>query len=264
MKRGKQTSTKAAGNFGLDVEEALGFKQDLNSGQALSQQQLLHVLQADKPCDGACKSRKDNPNCLCGLVPASGSVRRKGLWQKEPQGLMHLGANPADQHRQVCQVSTFEFATNIFVVSDLSSVLRVLRVSPTWLVSAQDASLPCGLNNLGNTCYVNSALQCLFMTPIFRHAIYQVATPAADDIILGHIRWDWHALLLCSLLCSARACQAALGIFRQWCRRLFAELQSGPRFSADPKAFAQALNLDHTIQQVGTASYSGTITSQLQ
>ena len=37
------------------------------------------------------------------------------------------------------------------------------------------------------------------------------------------------------------------------CRGLFVELQSGPRFSADPKAFAQALNLDHTIQQVGTA-----------
>ena len=40
------------------------------------------------------------------------------------------------------------------------------------------------------------------------------------------------------------------------CRRLFVELQSGPRFSADPKAFAQALNLDHTIQQVYTASSS--------
>ncbi len=40
------------------------------------------------------------------------------------------------------------------------------------------------------------------------------------------------------------------------CRRLFVELQSGPRFSADPKAFAQALNLDHTIQQVCIASCS--------
>lgn len=38
------------------------------------------------------------------------------------------------------------------------------------------------------------------------------------------------------------------------CRQLFVELQSGARFSADPKAFAQALNLDHTIQQVCTAS----------
>ncbi len=34
------------------------------------------------------------------------------------------------------------------------------------------------------------------------------------------------------------------------------ELQSGPRFSADPKAFAQALNLDHTIQQACTACCS--------
>ncbi|KAL0020878.1 hypothetical protein WJX77_005350 [Trebouxia sp. C0004] len=184
MKRGKQNNLKAVGTFGLDIREALSLKHDLNSGQAVSQQQILHILQADRHCDGACKSRKDNPNCLCGVVPAAGSFRRKGLWQKEPQGLMHLGASPSDQKRQ-------------------------------------DAVLPCGLNNLGNTCYVNSALQCLFMTPIFRNSMYQIAAPAADDVILGHIR------------------------------RLFVELQSGPRFSADPKAFAQALNLDHTIQQDG-------------
>ena len=36
------------------------------------------------------------------------------------------------------------------------------------------------------------------------------------------------------------------------CRRLFAELQEGPKRSADPTCFAEALNLDRTIQQVGT------------
>ena len=102
MKRSRNNSSKASVNLGLDVNEALHLKQDLNNGCTLTHKQLLHILQADKPCDGACKSRKDIPNCLCGLVPASGSVRRKGLWQKEPHGLVHLGANPADQKRQVC------------------------------------------------------------------------------------------------------------------------------------------------------------------
>lgn len=106
MKRGKQNNSKAVGTFGLDIREALSLKQDLNVGQAVSQQQILHILQADRHCDGACKSRKDNPSCLCGVVPAAGSFRRKGLWQKEPQGLMHLGANPSDQKRQVCILIT--------------------------------------------------------------------------------------------------------------------------------------------------------------
>lgn len=101
MRRGKQTSARTSASVGLDVQEALSLKQDLDTGQPLSHKQILHILQADKACDGACKSKKDNPNCLCGLVPASGAVRRKGLWQKEPQGLMHLGANPADLKRQV-------------------------------------------------------------------------------------------------------------------------------------------------------------------
>ena len=67
-------------------------------------------------------------------------------------------------------------------------------------MSVQDSNLPCGLNNLGNTCYVNSALQCLYMNPIFRDAIYQVAAPAADDVILEHIRQGFICLMkMCSL-----------------------------------------------------------------
>ena len=99
MKRGKQNNNKL--QAALNVNEALSLKEDLKCQRVLSREQLLHVLQADKSCDSACKGKKDNPNCLCGLIPAVGSVRRKGLWQKEPQGLQHLGANPADQKRQV-------------------------------------------------------------------------------------------------------------------------------------------------------------------
>ena len=32
-------------------------------------------------------------------------------------------------------------------------------------------------------------------------------------------------------------------------RRLFAELQLGPRYSADPTPLASVLNLDHAVQQ---------------
>ncbi len=109
MKRGKQNNSKS-GIFGLEIREALSLKHDLSSGQAVSQQQILHILQADRHCDGACKSRKDNPNCPCGVVPVAGSFRRKGLWQKEPQGLMHLGANPSDQKRHVCILISRKFA----------------------------------------------------------------------------------------------------------------------------------------------------------
>lgn len=100
MKRSK-ANAKSSATLVLDVSAALELKQEIGSGKTLKQQEVLHVLHADKACENPCKGKKDNPNCLHGLLPAMGSVRRKGLWQKEPQGLMHLGANPAGLKRQV-------------------------------------------------------------------------------------------------------------------------------------------------------------------
>ena len=34
------------------------------------------------------------------------------------------------------------------------------------------------------------------------------------------------------------------------CRRLFAELQEGPKSSADPTSLAESLSLDRSVQQV--------------
>lgn len=63
------------------------------------------VLKADTaPCalyDKTCKGKADNPNCLCGLVPALESSRRQGLWQRDVAAMLKLGPDPSASKREV-------------------------------------------------------------------------------------------------------------------------------------------------------------------
>lgn len=99
---GKGKKAKSATT--LNSVEALRLKCRIEAGD-LSRAALLDLLSATQQAcdlyDKACKGKKDNPNCLCGLVPAPGSSRRKGLWQKEPDALISLGADPLNDKRQV-------------------------------------------------------------------------------------------------------------------------------------------------------------------
>ncbi len=71
----------------------------------LPRKQVQLLLSFSQACsevyDKLCKGRKDNANCLHGLIPQPGSSRRKGLWQKEPEAIQKLGADPSNKNRQV-------------------------------------------------------------------------------------------------------------------------------------------------------------------
>ncbi|PSC68725.1 ubiquitin carboxyl-terminal hydrolase 26 [Micractinium conductrix] len=177
-------------------EEAQRLKAAIEAGggslEALQPAQLLRVLKADKPCEGlyskACKgggkSSNANPNCLCHLLPAPGSHRKAGLWAKQTDVVATLGPDPADRARK-------------------------------------DRSVPVGLKNLGNTCYVNSVLQCMFANAAFRRAVYALRPPVADEPIVKELR------------------------------ELFLSMEHGCCDPVDPEPLAKALNLDHGVQQDG-------------
>ena len=49
----------------------------------------------------ACKCKKDNPNCLAGIIPGPSGFRKKGLWQKDTKALLAQGHDPNDDLKEV-------------------------------------------------------------------------------------------------------------------------------------------------------------------
>jgi ubiquitin C-terminal hydrolase len=84
--------------------------------------------------------------------------------------------------------------------------------------------LPCGLRNLGATCYLNSMLQCLFVNLPFRRAVYEWA-PKEKGVSEQQAR-------------QMRALQ-----------KLFAQMQLGNQSMYDPTEFASTLALNNVVQQ---------------
>ena len=97
------------------------------------------------PCPPNCKGGARRRDCVCGLVPPVGAWRRSGLWQKDLDAL----------------------------------VRRAVGDDPRTL-ARRPRTKPAGLKNLGSTCYVNAALQCLFALPSFRASVFAMK-PERDE-----------------------------------------------------------------------------------
>ena len=126
-----------------------------------------------------------NPNHIDGILPSENGFRHKGIWKRTLDAVIE-----ADEPEPAAQ-------------RDIHST-------------------PAGLSNLGNTCYVNSALQVLFTNERFRYAILRLEQDVvdADD----------------------------KGILRE-VRKLFIDMQYGPNATANPTAFVEVLQLQASEQQ---------------
>ena len=134
------------------------------------------------------QGKANDPSCLCGLIPAPNSYRMSGLWSKT------AGKNVDDSIRD----------------ADPKASARKGKHSPV------------GLSNLGNTCYINSVLQCLFAIDEFKYAIIGFSEPQLEknDVF-------------------------------QSLRNIFVRMECGPRSYVDPEPLISALRLDSSVQQDG-------------
>jgi hypothetical protein len=148
-----------------------------------SNQERLRVLNASKDAKPVTSAR--NPNFFGDLIPAEGGYRVKGIWKKSVDAVVDLDRPEASAQRDIY-------------------------------------GIPAGLSNLGNTCYMNSALQVLFTNRVFRNAVLRLE----GDVVS----------------------QDETGILREL-RKLFIAMQFGSNSVADPTRFVEVLKLQTGEQQ---------------
>lgn len=144
-----------------------------------------------------CKGMALDPACLCGLIPENDTkYRMAGLWSKS--------AKKTDDDADI----------------------------PTKRTGKQNRA---GLENLGNTCYINSVLQTLFSIEAFKQAVLEAWMHQEQNI---------------QILEEAPHPVRVLGALKD----IFVKLEVGPESVVDPAPLIEALRLDSSVRWLGGTS----------
>eukprot|EP00890_Picochlorum_soloecismus_P003755 jgi/Picsp_1/4380/NSC_01886-R1_ubiquitin carboxyl-terminal hydrolase 26-like len=190
----KAGSSKKKVGIQVDGSHAIALIHEIEDDDAVPDETLLDILHVKASCAaGASDSDKQckgisSPSCLCGVIPAPDSFRRSGLWAKKSSANASSGLKESDP--------------------------------AVW--KRDSLSIPVGLCNLGNTCYISSVLQCLFWIKEFRNSVFSASMLELqhNDVI-------------------------------QSLRNIFVKMHYGPVQRVDPADLISALRLDHSVQQDG-------------
>lgn len=107
-------------------KDALALKTALQSTRGLTKAQALELLGVHQPSccvPGKKELTKSSPTCLCGLIPADGQCRKKGLWAKPNEG-----QDPARKRKR--EAGELAGIRNLGYTCYMSSALQLLNSVP--------------------------------------------------------------------------------------------------------------------------------------